>query len=295
MKNEPSAITGIDHLVVVVNQLDQAQATWNQLGFTTTPRGHHSVGSSNHCMMLGNDYLELLHMPPHLTGGMSPMRSFYIDYLKAGDGLAGVALASDNAEGAVPHLREAGFEPDLPRALAREVNDHGRKGTARFTLLHTAPATTPGGLVFICQHHTRDFVWMPEYRRHANGAQGIAALSLVGDHAGTVSTAANTYGKLFGRWPERIDEGLLVRCGAAADAATMSFSTRQAMQARLPGVALPQTARPYPTFAVLWVRVASREATAKYLKQAGVPFAKMIDGSLAVGADVANGVAVVFG
>jgi hypothetical protein len=289
--SKANLITGIDHAVVVTNDLDAARETWNRLGFTTTPKGLHSVGSSNHCMMLGRDYLELLHMPANLTGEMSPMRKTYVDFLKIGDGLAGVALASENAEGARTALEQNGFEPDTLRDLGRDVNDHGRQGRAKFKLLHIHPRTTPGALVFICQHFTRDLVWMPEYQRHANGALEIAAVSFIGDQAGGVSKAATTYGRLFGGAgsAQRIDEGMLVQTGSAP----ISFSSRQALQARLIGVDLPTRAG--MVCGALWIRVRSREATAAWLKKNDVPFKKMLDGSLAVGASFANGVAVVFG
>ncbi len=53
---------GIDHVVLLVRDLDGAEAQFHRLGFNLTPRGHHSrLGSYNHCAMLaGGDYLELL-------------------------------------------------------------------------------------------------------------------------------------------------------------------------------------------------------------------------------------------
>jgi Glyoxalase-like domain len=40
---------GIDHAVVVVNDLDKAAENWKRLGFTVSPRGTHSahMGSGN--------------------------------------------------------------------------------------------------------------------------------------------------------------------------------------------------------------------------------------------------------
>ena len=55
-------IIGLDHIVVVVRDLDRAARSWNSLGFTVSPRGTHSahMGTGNYTMMLGEDYLELL-------------------------------------------------------------------------------------------------------------------------------------------------------------------------------------------------------------------------------------------
>jgi hypothetical protein len=51
----------IDHVVINVAQnLDEAAEQYRRLGFTLTPRGHHSLGTSNHLAVFGTDYLELM-------------------------------------------------------------------------------------------------------------------------------------------------------------------------------------------------------------------------------------------
>jgi catechol 2,3-dioxygenase-like lactoylglutathione lyase family enzyme len=56
-------VQGIDHVVVLVRDLDKAQRAYQRMGFTLTPRGHHTLGSQNHCLMFGRDYVELLAVP----------------------------------------------------------------------------------------------------------------------------------------------------------------------------------------------------------------------------------------
>ena len=55
-------VIGIDHVVVMVRDLDEAAETWKRLGFTLSPRGTHSahMGSGNYTIMLDPDYIELL-------------------------------------------------------------------------------------------------------------------------------------------------------------------------------------------------------------------------------------------
>jgi hypothetical protein len=51
----------VDHAVVnVLQQMDAAVPRFRALGFTLTERGYHSLGSINHLMMFGDDYLELV-------------------------------------------------------------------------------------------------------------------------------------------------------------------------------------------------------------------------------------------
>ena len=57
-----ASVVGLDHIVVVVRDLDAAAQRWRKLGFTLSPRGLHSahMGTANHTLMLGDDYLELM-------------------------------------------------------------------------------------------------------------------------------------------------------------------------------------------------------------------------------------------
>lgn len=55
-------LTGVDHCVILVRNLDGAAERYRRLGFTLSPRGYHSahMGSANHTIMLQHDYFELL-------------------------------------------------------------------------------------------------------------------------------------------------------------------------------------------------------------------------------------------
>ncbi len=55
----------LDHTVINVKfEMDKAQGLFGDLGFFLTDRGYHTLGSINHLMMFGTDYLELLGLPP---------------------------------------------------------------------------------------------------------------------------------------------------------------------------------------------------------------------------------------
>ena len=278
-----SNLHGIDHVVVVVHDLDVARDTFARLGFTVTPRGVHTVGSRNHCVMLGRDYIELLASPeenPH------PSRQYYTDFARAGEGLAAIALASRNAKGAYTELLWAGFGPTDPLELARPVELAGGTRDAKFRITQLAPGATPGGRVFVCEHLTRELVWRPEHQRHANGATELAAVAILCDD---VAQAAKPYERLFDVKAKEIAEGLLVETGGAP----LAFVTAASLAKRLPQVWV--SGRPVPLMAVLFVRVADRRAAAAALTAGGLKPARMPDGSIALGADVAHGVAVVFG
>jgi len=164
-------VRGIDHAMILVRDLDRARETYARMGFTLTPRGFHSLGSQNHCIMFGRDYLELMSLP----ASPPPAYRYYADFLAKGEGVGALALATDDAAGVFAELEQAGIEADPPLALSRPVENLGE---ARFTLVQLPPAETPGFRTFVCQHHTRDIVWRPEYQRHANGAEGINSVTI---------------------------------------------------------------------------------------------------------------------
>jgi catechol 2,3-dioxygenase-like lactoylglutathione lyase family enzyme len=167
----PGQVRGIDHAMILVRDLDRARDTYARMGFTLTPRGFHSLGSQNHCIMFGQDYLELMALPA------SPPAAYhyYAEFLAKSEGVSALALATDDAPGVYAELRQAGIEADPPLALSRPVENLGE---ARFTLVQLPPAETPGFRTFACQHHTRDIVWRPEYQRHANGSAGINSVTI---------------------------------------------------------------------------------------------------------------------
>ena len=54
-------IQGIDHLVIVVKDLDEAARDYRQLGFTVVPGGQHPVGSHNVLISFADgSYLEII-------------------------------------------------------------------------------------------------------------------------------------------------------------------------------------------------------------------------------------------
>ena len=277
-----SPIRGIDHAIVCVNDLDEAKDTFERMGFTLTPRGYHSLGSENHLAMFGNDYLELFALPrPH------PAFAYFSEFLVSGDGLAAVALKTGDADAAHRALRAAGIAAEPPLDLARPVQVGGAEREARFRLVRLPLSASPGGWMFLCQHDTPELVWLPELQSHANGATGLAAVAVL---CADVDETAGVHARLFGREPAEIAEGLRVDTGGPA---SMAFVTERTLSKRLPGVWI--TAKPDPVMAALFIHVASRDDAEATLRRGGFHPTRMPDGSVAVGAAEAHGVALVFG
>ncbi|PWC42335.1 VOC family protein [Azospirillum sp. TSO22-1] len=187
----PHGIDGIDHLVIAVRDLDKAREAYARLGFTLTARGRHTeLKSANHTIMFADDYVELLAIEEP-----SPATAAWSEFLKTREGLAAAALKTADARSAQAELAAAGLSGGEAVDFGRPVDLPEGRRDARFTITQVAPAATPGGRMFLCQHHTRDVVWRSEYLTHENGATALAALIVAADDPEAV---AGPYATLFG-------------------------------------------------------------------------------------------------
>jgi hypothetical protein len=172
-------ITGVDHAVVVVNDLDGAAQNWKRLGFTLSPRGTHSakMGTGNYTIMLAEDYLELLGVLDE-TEHNAPTRAFLA---RTGGGIERVAFTTPDAAEGAEEIRARGYPPIGPTDFERPVTlPDGRQSAAKFATFQWPIDQAPGGVrLFACQHKTRDTVWIPELQRHANTAKSIERILIV--------------------------------------------------------------------------------------------------------------------
>ncbi len=172
-------ITGVDHAVVVVNDLDGAAQNWKRLGFTVSPRGTHSakMGTGNYTIMLDEDYLELLGVLDE-TEHNAPTRAFLA---RTGGGIERVAFTTLDAAQGAEEIRTRGYPPIGPTDFERPVTlPDSRQSAAKFATFQWPIDQTPGGVrLFACQHKTRDTVWIPELQRHANTAKHILRILMV--------------------------------------------------------------------------------------------------------------------
>jgi hypothetical protein len=57
------SVTGLDHYIIRVNDLNAATAQYRKLGFALAPQGVHHQGTRNQTLILDANYLELLYFP----------------------------------------------------------------------------------------------------------------------------------------------------------------------------------------------------------------------------------------
>lgn len=160
----------IDHVVITVSdQLDQANSQYQKLGFTTTPRGHHSLGTSNNLAIFTTTYLELLGFEPQNADKVDKSWCF-------ADGLTGLVFKTEDANKLYQQLvsQSIKVEGDGPKSFFRpvELND-GAKPEARFKTVRLDPSYTPNGQIFFCDQLTPELVWRKEWQTHPNGVINI--------------------------------------------------------------------------------------------------------------------------
>jgi len=273
-----TGITGIDHAVIVIRDLAQAEKNYQRLGFRPTPRGHHTkLDTYNHCIMLDRDYFEVLGVERP-----GPYNVEQQETLKEREGLWALALQTDDARAAHGRLKAAGFSPTEPVDFARPVELPGRMTEARFTVFYFEANAVPGLRLFLCQHYTRDVVWRPDYLGQANAAKALSHVTLAVDDPGVT---ADAYGKVFGTKPIPTPGGFEVPAGQA------KIRIIAAAKASEDFAGDPVLSYRHPAPIALGLSVSDRQAAHRALESRGVPF-KDSPAGFRVASTHANGVVI---
>jgi len=243
----------LDHVVIDVrDRMDDAARSFAGLGFTLTPRGHHTLGSMNHLMMFGTDYLELLGFG---VGGATrkELAPFPV-------GLNGLVFKTADADTVHAHAAGAGL-PILPvQAFSRPVDVGGIERDARFRTTRLDPGKIAMGRVYFCEHLTPELVWRPEWQAHPNGARAIARVVV---STGEPHRTASLFAALFG--PESVTEAD-GKCRIGAGAARVELATPAAIAAEF-GTAAADPSGRAEYIAAVELNVASLARTAERLHQ----------------------------
>lgn len=178
----------LDHLVInTLFNLEPYRAFFSTLGFTLTPKSHHSLGSVNHLILFKDTYLELIGLEKD-----GPVRK---DILESRMGIDGFVLKMDEEEAVLTDLEKAGLRATAPHRFSRDVENGGK---AEFIAVRLAPGQFAEGRVYFCRHLTPDLVWQPAYMTHANGVSGIGKLTIAASNPESTREAYGRLGKLAG-------------------------------------------------------------------------------------------------
>ena len=278
-----SGITGVDHILLAVRDLDAAGLGWTRLGFTLSPRGKHlGRGTGNYCIMFPRDYVELF-------GIIGPERvnPEYTQFLAAGEGPMKLAWATADSASAAAAMNGLGLHPDAPRDLGRQLELPEGTVVPRFKIVALPADETPALSSFLCEQLTPDLMRRPEWLAHPNGATGLTGVTIVVDDTAPLYDA---YERLFG--PAALhttDDVLTVRVGRQR----ILFAEIEDFAVMYPEVELDTPAAP-PFIAVLTLSVADAGVTIDHLTNWQIPHEAVDDRRVLVPAGEANGAILEF-
>ncbi len=166
-------LTGLDHLVILVEELEEAVAGYEELGFRVTPGGEHADGLTRNALVPFADgaYLELVAFidPAGERDNVWGWRPFR----EAGGGLVDYCATSDDLAADARRLEEAGLGVDGPDGGGRRLPD-GTEIRWKSARVRQEGRVLP----FLIEDETPRRLRVPggPSAEHPNGATGISRL-----------------------------------------------------------------------------------------------------------------------
>lgn len=186
-------LVGVDHIVILVSDLEVAISDYTALGFTVVPGGEHSDGSTHNALIAFGDgtYLELIAFKKP-----SPEHRWW-RFQAMGEGLIDYALLPNALNLDIEQARARGLEIEGPFPGGR-LRPDGQE-----LKWQTALPTTPD-LPFLCADVTPRNLRVPgqEFQNHANGVTGIAYVHVV---VSDFARSVDRYRALLGVAPQMPD------------------------------------------------------------------------------------------
>ncbi|HEY0208840.1 VOC family protein [Acerihabitans sp.] len=277
-----SLIPVVDHVVInVAGKLDETQQLFTHLGFQLTPRGHHSLGSSNHLAIFGENYFELL----GYEAGNADKRQ---DLWNAPLGLTGLVWKTTDADAVYRHLQSVGLDGDAPASFFRPVDlPDGGRPDARFRTVRLDAGRINNGRSFFCQHDTPELVWRREWQAHPNGVTDIIGFVIA---AADPAAVARLYGLVFGQSVIQPDQhgGYWLQAG---ETRVRFITPRRAVELYGP---VPEGENGTERMVALKFAVAQPSASAAYFQRNGIKTVSPAPDRVLISADRAFNVALLF-
>lgn len=185
--------TAIDHVVILVDDLERAISQYEQLGFTVMPGGKHARFTHNALVTFQDgSYLELIafyEMPDSAKGEMHRWHRF----VGQGGGLIDFAVGTDDVKSVVADADKRGLTYDGPHPGQRARPDGQQLAWQSAMVGQDESAALP----FVIEDITDRGLRVPaEGSTHANGVRGISALVIAVED---LDAASEGYAKLLGK------------------------------------------------------------------------------------------------
>ncbi len=160
-------LKGIDHIVVVVPDLEAAIRTYGELGFTVVRGGKHNIGTHNALIAFADgSYIELIAFLTPVAGHP------WYDAMSRQGGMVDFCAQTDDLAAAVAAYRRAGISISDPNGMTRDRPD----GYRLSWVLAIPNAPFNASLPFLIKDETPRDERVPRERTHRNGVIGLANL-----------------------------------------------------------------------------------------------------------------------
>ncbi|HLI78590.1 MAG TPA: VOC family protein [Candidatus Binataceae bacterium] len=160
-------LKGIDHIVVVVPDLEAAIGSYGELGFTVVRGGKHNIGTHNALIAFADgSYIELIAFLAPVAGHP------WYDAMSKSGGLVDFCARADDLGDAVAAYRRAGVTVSDPNGMTRDRPD----GYRLSWVLAIPNAPFNGNLPFLIKDETPRDERVPRERTHPNGVSGLSNL-----------------------------------------------------------------------------------------------------------------------
>jgi hypothetical protein len=205
-------LTGIDHLMICVPDLDEGTAAYTRMGFNVHPGGvHPGRGTHNAIAFFEHDYLEVMGLRDRAehVAAAGPAGGL-LEFLERGGGLRYIAMQSDDLEADVAAMRRRGVD-------VGDASQGGRRTPSGAELRWKAAKLGPANElpIFFIQHLTP----LPERRKQAPGAgehpNAVIALERVYVAVPDVAAGAGTYSRVLGMAMPKIQRGSVIKADMA--------------------------------------------------------------------------------
>jgi hypothetical protein len=273
-------IAGIDHALVGVRDLEQARATFERLGFRTTPLGRHlGRGTGEHRLVFADDHVELCGVIDP-AGDSEDLARF----LAAGEGLWALALRTADPEGTYAAWQASGLAPE---AVADDVRTVEPDMEVRCRDVALDLRNTSGVPLFACAPLEPERLRRPEWLGHPNGARAIGSVTVV---VGEPSALVESMSKVFGaQCLTETDDTLAVHTGRNI----ILFATPDDLDMLHPELEASISAE-QPTLAALTVLVRDVARTAAVLDRHDVAYRQNAGGAIGIAPEHSHGVMLEF-
>ena len=171
----------LDHVALVVSDLDRASQIYSHMGFNLSPRSSHKGklepdgpvepwGTGNHCAMFATGYLEILGITD------KERHSEHVQVLlDEYEGLHLIALGCADADAEAESISRRLGKGEDPYAVSRDVPmTDGSSKQASFNILQLPDETFPEADFFLIEHRNKDVIWQADMLSQPNGVVGLA-------------------------------------------------------------------------------------------------------------------------